>query len=79
MTTSDEHMWLVPFTDGQDHLLTIDMGQNTHLVGLKFWNYNKSTDDSFRGVCRQTYFLKLFNGTYPCFEISLSRGIHVHK
>ena len=50
MTTSDEHMWLVPFTDGQDHLLTIDMGRNTPLVGLRFWNYNKSTDDSFRGV-----------------------------
>lgn len=50
VTTSDEHMWLVPFTDGQDHLLTIDMGRNTPLVGLKFWNYNKSTDDSFRGA-----------------------------
>ena len=48
---SDEHMWLIPFTDGQDHLLTIDLGHTTPLVGFRVWNYNKSTDDSFRGVC----------------------------
>ena len=48
---SDEHMWLIPFTDGQGHLLTIDLGHTTPLVGFRVWNYNKSTDDSFRGVC----------------------------
>lgn len=47
---SDEHMWLIPFTEGQDHLLTIDLGRVTPLVGIRVWNYNKSTDDSFRGV-----------------------------
>lgn len=47
---SDEHMWLIPFTEGQDHLLTIDLGHTTPLVGIRVWNYNKSTDDSFRGV-----------------------------
>ena len=50
LTTTDEHMWLIPFTEGQDHLLTIDFGQCTPLIGLRVWNYNKSTDDSFRGV-----------------------------
>ena len=50
MTMSDEHMWLIPFTEGQDHLLTIDLGRVTPLVGIRVWNYNKSTDDSFRGV-----------------------------
>lgn len=43
-------MWLIPFTEGQDHLLTIDLGRTTPLVGIRVWNYNKSTDDSFRGV-----------------------------
>lgn len=47
---SDEHMWLIPFTQGQDHLLTIDLGRVNPLVGIRVWNYNKSTDDSFRGV-----------------------------
>lgn len=47
---SDEHMWLIPFTEGQDHLLTIDLGRVNSLVGVRVWNYNKSTDDSFRGV-----------------------------
>lgn len=50
VTMSDEHMWLIPFTDGQDHLLTIDLGHTTPLVGFRVWNYNKSTDDSFRGA-----------------------------
>ena len=50
LTMSDEHMWLVPFTDGQDHLLTVDLGQPTPLIGLRVWNYNKSIDDTFRGV-----------------------------
>lgn len=50
VTTSDEHMWLIPFTEGQDHLLTIDLGQFIPLIGLRVWNYNKSTDDSFRGA-----------------------------
>ena len=51
MTMSDEHIWLIPFTDGQDRLLTVDVGHTTPLVRFRVWNYNKSTDDSFRGVC----------------------------
>ena len=50
VTMSDEHMWLIPFTEGQDHLLTIDLRHTTPLAGIRVWNYNKSTDDSFRGV-----------------------------
>ena len=50
LTMSDEHMWLIPFTDGQDHLLTVDLEQPTPLIGLRVWNYNKSIDDTFRGV-----------------------------
>ena len=51
MTMSDERIWLIPFTDGQVRLLTVDVGHTTPLVRFRVWNYNKSTDDSFRGVC----------------------------
>nr|XP_058956229.1 katanin-interacting protein-like isoform X1 [Pocillopora verrucosa] len=50
VTMSDEHIWLIPFTDGQDRLLTVDVGHTTPLVRFRVWNYNKSTDDSFRGA-----------------------------
>ena len=50
VTMSDEHMWMIPFTEGDDHLLTIDLGKKTQLLGLRVWNYNKSSEDTFRGV-----------------------------
>ncbi|XP_048575764.1 katanin-interacting protein [Nematostella vectensis] len=50
VTTSDEHMWLIPFTDGEDHTLTIDLGLKTELLGMRVWNYNKSLDGTFRGA-----------------------------
>lgn len=50
ITTSDEHMWLVPYTAGEDHMLTINMGKSTEMSGLRIWNYNKSPEDTYRGV-----------------------------
>ena len=50
MTMSDEHMWLVPFTEGQDHILTVDFGKPVEMSGLRLWNYNKSHEDTYRGV-----------------------------
>ena len=50
ITTSDEHMWLIPFTAGEDHWLTLDFGRPTDMVALRFWNYNKSPEDTYRGV-----------------------------
>ncbi|KAK3752195.1 hypothetical protein QZH41_019340, partial [Actinostola sp. cb2023] len=50
VTTSDEHMWLIPFTEGEDHTLSIDLGNRTQLMGMRVWNYNKSPDDTFRGA-----------------------------
>lgn len=46
-------MWLIPYTDGQDHILTINMGHVTQLLGMRVWNYNKSADDTFRGVSKR--------------------------
>ncbi|KAK3599312.1 hypothetical protein CHS0354_028678 [Potamilus streckersoni] len=50
VTISDEHMWLIPFTEGQNHTLTIDLGQKVLMAGLRFWNYNKSREDTYRGA-----------------------------
>uniref|UniRef100_A0A3B1IWI2 KATNIP domain-containing protein n=1 Tax=Astyanax mexicanus TaxID=7994 RepID=A0A3B1IWI2_ASTMX len=46
----DEHMWLIPFSPGSDHTLTIDFSQSQTIAGLRIWNYNKSPEDSYRGL-----------------------------
>ena len=50
VTTSDEHMWLVPFSEGQDHLLTVTLDAPQQISGIRVWNYNKTPEDTFRGV-----------------------------
>lgn len=50
VTCSDEHMWLVPYTEGENHLLTISLPSLTPLLGIRVWNYNKSPECTYRGV-----------------------------
>ncbi|NXH76140.1 K0556 protein, partial [Hydrobates tethys] len=50
ITIEDDHMWLIPFSFGEDHLLTIHFDKLESIAGLRFWNYNKSPEDTFRGV-----------------------------
>ncbi|KAL4239443.1 hypothetical protein ACF0H5_000258 [Mactra antiquata] len=50
VTMSDEHMWLVPFVDGNHHTVTIEFPQKVFLAGLRIWNYNKSKEDTYRGA-----------------------------
>ena len=50
VTTSDEHMWLVPLTEGENHWLTVTFAEATEMTGLRLWNYNKSPEDTYRGV-----------------------------
>ncbi|XP_035694968.1 protein KIAA0556-like isoform X6 [Branchiostoma floridae] len=50
VTTADEHMWLIPFNEGDGHVLTVDLGQPQYLTGLRFWNYNKGREDTYRGA-----------------------------
>ena len=50
VTNSDDHMWLIPFTAGEDHLLTITFPTVMQVTGLRLWNYNKSAEDTYRGV-----------------------------
>ncbi|NXI44542.1 K0556 protein, partial [Galbula dea] len=50
ITAEDDHMWLIPFSFGEDHLLTIHFAQVESIAGLRFWNYNKSPEDTSRGA-----------------------------
>lgn len=50
VTISDEHMWLVPFTSGQQHLVNIEFPQSITISGIRIWNYNKNVDDTYRGA-----------------------------
>lgn len=50
VTMDDHHMWLIPFTPGQSHLIWIDLQSPTAITGLRLWNYNKNVEDTSRGV-----------------------------
>ncbi|KQK84800.1 hypothetical protein AAES_45431 [Amazona aestiva] len=50
ITVDDDHMWLIPFSFGEDHLLTIHFDKIESIAGLRFWNYNKSPEDTCRGA-----------------------------
>ncbi|XP_043770505.1 katanin-interacting protein isoform X2 [Cervus elaphus] len=50
ITMEDEHMWLIPFSPGMDHVVTIRFDRAESIAGLRFWNYNKSPEDTYRGA-----------------------------
>ncbi|XP_029312207.1 protein KIAA0556 isoform X3 [Cottoperca gobio] len=50
ITTDDQHMWLIPFSYGEPHTLNMTFNQAQTIAGLRIWNYNKSPEDSYRGV-----------------------------
>ncbi|XP_069503122.1 katanin-interacting protein [Ambystoma mexicanum] len=50
VTSDDDHMWMVPFTCGGDHTVTVVFNDTTRIAGLRFWNYNKSPEDTYRGA-----------------------------
>ncbi|XP_050922117.1 katanin-interacting protein isoform X2 [Lates calcarifer] len=50
ITTDDQHMWLIPFSYGETHFLNIIFNKTQTIAGLRIWNYNKSPEDSYRGV-----------------------------
>jgi hypothetical protein len=52
ITTEDEHMWLIPFSPGLDHVVMIHFDRAQSIAGLRLWNYNKSPEDTYRGVSR---------------------------
>jgi len=48
-TNIDKNMWLIPFNRGENHFIYIDLKQRKEIWGIKFYNYNKSEEDSLRG------------------------------
>ncbi|KAM3916588.1 katanin-interacting protein isoform 1-T1 [Leptodactylus fuscus] len=50
ITSEDSHMWLIPFTCGENHTITINFDKSEAVAGLRFWNYNKSPEDTYRGA-----------------------------
>ncbi|XP_039990940.1 katanin-interacting protein isoform X1 [Xiphias gladius] len=50
ITTDDQHMWLIPFSYGDPHTLNTTFNTAQTIAGLRIWNYNKSPEDSYRGV-----------------------------
>eukprot|EP00066_Takifugu_rubripes_P013036 XP_011602302.1 PREDICTED: uncharacterized protein KIAA0556 homolog isoform X3 [Takifugu rubripes] len=50
ITTEDHHMWLIPFSFGEPHTLNVIFSRTQVIAGLRIWNYNKSPEDSYRGV-----------------------------
>ncbi len=51
-TADDTVMWIVPFTQGSEHFLEVDLLGLCDVVGVRVWNYNKSSEQVLRG-CRQ--------------------------
>lgn len=49
-TNDDLHVWLTPFTAGEDHTITIELDMKTTISMIRIWNYNKSRIHSYRGA-----------------------------
>lgn len=65
-------MWLIPFNQGEDHLIKIDLGRNVSVGSIRIWNYNKSVEDSLRGA--KTITIKI-DGRF----ISSEKGLTLRK
>jgi len=49
-TVDDYNMWLIPFNKGEKHIIKIDLGKTCMISTVRFYNYNKSEEDTLRGV-----------------------------
>ena len=49
-TMDDHHMWLIPYNKGENHTIKIDLAKVSSISGVRFYNYNKSEEDTLRGV-----------------------------
>lgn len=69
-TNDDLHVWLAPFTPGEDHTITIDLGKKYQIAMIRVWNYNKSRIHSYRGVRLITCELD----NYPIFKGEIQKA-----
>ncbi|XP_076331962.1 katanin-interacting protein-like isoform X2 [Tachypleus tridentatus] len=49
-TKDDMHLWLAPFTPGNNHYVFLQFSQSVRVAMIRIWNYNKSRIHSFRGA-----------------------------
>ncbi|XP_073398867.1 katanin-interacting protein isoform X2 [Dendrobates tinctorius] len=72
ITSEDSHMWLIPFTCGENHTITISFDKVEAVAGLRIWNYNKSPEDTYRGA-------KIVHVTLDGCSISPPEGFLIRK
>ncbi|XP_051274601.1 katanin-interacting protein isoform X1 [Dicentrarchus labrax] len=72
ITNDDQHMWLIPFSYGESHTLNVTFSKAQTIAGLRIWNYNKSPEDSYRGV-------KVIHVFMDDVAISPSEGFLIRK
>lgn len=51
VTMNDENMWLIPFDEEATQYMKVNFPHPTTVTGIRIWNYNKSLEDTCRGVC----------------------------
>jgi hypothetical protein len=49
-TCDDRYMWIIPYTKGNKHQVTFDLGQLCNIGGIRIWNYNSDSELVLRGV-----------------------------
>lgn len=52
-TTSEDHMWLFPFTMGGEHSLVLTLAEESDVYGLRVWNYNRGQEAARTRGARQ--------------------------
>ena len=50
ITTSELHMWCVPYSPKRKCTIEISFVQATLITGFRVWNYNLSFEDTYKGV-----------------------------
>lgn len=71
-TMDDHHMWLIPYNKGEKHYIKIDLGKQTMIGAIRFYNYNKSEEDTLRGA-------KLITVTLDKKYLTPKKGIALRK
>lgn len=74
-TSDDLHAWLTPFTMGEDHLITINLDEETTISMIRIWNYNKSRIHSYRGARYVEINFIMRGCMIPIFKGEIKRAI----
>ncbi|XP_071964548.1 katanin-interacting protein-like [Antedon mediterranea] len=72
VTNLDAHMWMIPFTEGDAHILAINFDSVKEISGIRMWNYNKSAEDTYRGA-------KIVHVSLDNYQISPPGGFLIRK